>query len=263
MKQPRRLFAEPRKDDQSTHRHRLAIGVLGFVLPFLLPIISASRPTDGLSKWELLDSVSAYYYSGATVVFVGTLFALAMFLGTYKGYNTKDNWRDRTAATIACVAAIGVAFYPTAAPEELNPPTWWTPTTRTIHYVSAVVLFSSFVYFAIFRFTRSNPQRDGKISPEKRNRNRFYVVCGVGIVGCMLWAGSAMFTDAPIFWPESIALILFASAWLAKGHADWTAKSILSHAAYYTNKIVRGQGQPQSKMPKGKRKASVLRTRRT
>ena len=51
----------------------------------------------------------------------------------------------------------------------------------------------------------------------------FYRVCGAAMVGCIAWAGSALFTGAPIFWPEALALEFFAVSWLVKGRADRTA----------------------------------------
>ena len=35
----------------------------------------------------------------------------------------------------------------------------------------------------------------------------------------MLWAASSHFTNAPIFWPETIAIEAFAVSWLVKGKA--------------------------------------------
>ena len=39
------------------------------------------------------------------------------------------------------------------------------------------------------------------------------------MIVAVLWAASAMFTHAPIFLPESIAIIAFAVSWLTKGEA--------------------------------------------
>jgi hypothetical protein len=43
--------------------------------------------------------------------------ALALFRFTYRGYNNKYSWADRTASITAATAALGVAFFPTAAPD--------------------------------------------------------------------------------------------------------------------------------------------------
>ena len=39
------------------------------------------------------------------------------------------------------------------------------------------------------------------------------------MIAAVLWAGSSMFTKAPIFWPEVIAILAFAISWLVKGEA--------------------------------------------
>lgn len=216
------LFATPERDDLSSHRHRQFIGYLGLVLPLLLWVIAGWRHTAGLPRWELLSSVSAYYYTGAVAAFVGILVALAAFLVTYRGYDNEYKRSDRIAAIIASVAAIGVAFFPTCAPGNLALPSWWTPQTGTIHYISAAVLFSTFIFFSLFLFPKSKVRKGEPVPVDKRVRNLFYVSCGVVMLVCVFWAGSSYFTDAPIFWPEAIALEFFAVSWLVKGHADWT-----------------------------------------
>jgi len=79
------------KDDQdnSGYFHRLVIGVLGGALPFLLMVINYCRPLKDLS----LNSLSAYYYSGAVAAFAGVLFALTVYFFTYQGYkNERKGW---------------------------------------------------------------------------------------------------------------------------------------------------------------------------
>jgi len=216
------LFATSGSDDLSTHAHRQLIGWLGFLLPVLLWLMAGWRPTEGIERWEPLGSVSAYYYTGAVTAFVGVLVALAVFLFTYQGYNNEDRKRDRGFAIVAGVAAIGVAMFPTRAPEGVLAPSWWTPVTDAIHYVSAVALFASFIVFSLYLFRKSNVGKYELMPADKVKRNRVYVFCGAGMIGCMLWAGGAALADAPIFWPETLALEFFAVSWLAKGRAVWT-----------------------------------------
>ena len=80
-------------DGLSQRENRTVIGVLGLFLPVLLYVIAGLRPTTGLQAWILLNSVSAYYYTGAVGIFVGVLFSLALFLFTYRGY--VGVWADR------------------------------------------------------------------------------------------------------------------------------------------------------------------------
>lgn len=72
------LFPTGEPDDLSGHAHRQFIGSLGLVLPLLLWVIAGLRPTEGLPRWELLGSVSAYYFTGAVAAFVGILVAMVV-----------------------------------------------------------------------------------------------------------------------------------------------------------------------------------------
>lgn len=114
----RPLFHPKKDDDDSSPQYRLGIGILGFLLPFLLILTAGLRPTEGLKPWELLDSVSAYYYTEGMFYFVGILLALGVFLVMYRGYGNKHKLLDRYAVRIAGVAATAVAIFP------CEPPPW-------------------------------------------------------------------------------------------------------------------------------------------
>lgn len=211
-------FGEPL--DLSTNAHRQLIGYLGFFLPFFLYALAGLRPTRELPEWRLLGSISAYYYSGAVAIFVGVLFGLALFLLTYRGYS--DARADRVLGRLAAACAFGVALFPTAAPGSVTAPDWWNRTAQWIHLTSAALLFSCFALFSLWLFRRTNVPRGEPLPTEKRRRNLLFLVCGVVIVGCILWAGSAILRPHPIFWPEAIALWAFAVSWLVKGRAPQT-----------------------------------------
>lgn len=223
----------PEPDDLSSHAHRQFIGGSGLVLPLLLWVIAGLRPTPPLPRWALLNSVSAYYYSGAVAAFVGILIALAVFLFTYRGYANQYHRRDRVAAVVAGGAAVLVAFFPTAAPEGLSAPSWWTTRTGITHYGSAVMLFGAFTYFALFLFPKSKVKKGEPLPPDKQTRNRIYLVCGVGMVAALAWAAVAAATRRPIFWPEALALEFFATSWLVKGRADRTLVAAGQRTLYY------------------------------
>ncbi len=195
--------------------HRQLIGLLGLSLPVVLVVIAGILPTPELPRWKLLDSISAYYYTSATAVFVGILGALAVFLFSYQGY--EKDVADRRIGKIGGISAAGVAFFPTVAPDGLNEPSWWFNIMRNLHYVSAAALFIVFIVFSLWLFRRTSTPKGQALPPDKRRRNRIYLFCGIIIVICVLWAGSAVFTNARIFWPEAIALWAFAVSWLVKG----------------------------------------------
>ena len=205
----------PTAESLSQQAHRRLIGILGLLLPLLLFIFAGLRHTVGLPAWTPLNSISAYYYTGAVAIFVGVLFALALFLLTYPGY--KGVIADRLLGLVGGTAGILVALFPTSAPDGLSAPTWWSPYMRTVHYLSAVVLFVVFILFAIWLFRKSNIPRRGDRPLEKRRRDDICLASGIIMIASVLWAASSMVTHAPIFIPESIAIIAFAVSWLTKG----------------------------------------------
>ena len=205
----------PTAESLSQQAHRRLIGILGLLLPLLLFIFAGLRHTVGLPAWTPLNSISAYYYTGAVAIFVGVLFALALFLLTYPGY--KGVIADRLLGLVGGTAAILVTLFPTSAPDGLSAPTWWSPYMRTVHYLSAVVLFVVFILFAIWLFRKSNIPRRGDRPLEKRRRDDICLASGIIMIASVLWAASSMVTHAPIFIPESMAIIAFAVSWLTKG----------------------------------------------
>ena len=223
---PSRFFAPKRDDDQSSNRLRLLIGITGFAFPILLWLLNGWRLEAGQQRWATLSSVSAYYYTGAVSLFSGMLVALGFFLFTYKGFNNKSQRKDRIAAKIACVAALGVAFFPTGVPEGFKAFSWWTPPLGVVHFVSAAILFASFIFFCLFLFRQSNTKKGKPLSPDKKLRNGIYIFCGIAMLGCIVWIIIAEVRGSPIFWPEAIALELFAVSWLVKGRADVTIAAV-------------------------------------
>jgi len=228
------LFADSEPDDLSSHRYRQLIGGLGFFLPILLYVVAGVRPTEGLQNWALLDSVSAYYHTGAVAVFVGILAALGIFLVTYRGYDNPHKRWDRLTGGVAGIAVIGVALFPAKAPVGAANPSWWTSKTGAIHYGCALVLFSAFIVFSVILFPKTNTQNGTPLAPGKKARNLFYYLFGAGMLACMVWiAAVSVLSGGPIFWPEAIALECFALSWLLKGRADWTVAGAGRRALHY------------------------------
>jgi hypothetical protein len=190
------------------------IGVLGLVLPALLYLGAGIRPTAGLPRWSLLKSVSAYYYTGAVGVFVGVLFALSLFLITYRGY--KGMWADRIVGWIGGAAALVVALCPTEPPAGVTGPAWWSRATGYAHAAGAFVLFAAFIVFSLWLFRKSDKPNRRDRPPEKRRRDAACLACGLAMIVCVLWAASAGLRDQSIFVPEAIAIEAFAISWLVK-----------------------------------------------
>ena len=153
-------------------------------------------------------------------IFVGILFTIGWFLFAYEGYETRDN----IAGNLACFFALGVALFPTKG----------TGIIHTLHYISAIGLFVTLIYFSVYLFPKTGKggkpfacpkfrKRDG-LSQEKLNRNRIYVFSGfvmflclilIAIYKCLLdpW----FYKYAPVFWLEALMLVAFGFSWFVKG----------------------------------------------
>ncbi|QTD35839.1 hypothetical protein [Pseudomonas fluorescens] len=206
----------------SYHAQRKCIGILGVALPVVLAIgkIFFDIVILGSSKTGIESSISSYYYTNMSGVFVGILCGIGIFLFSYLGPDPGDR-RDNIAGNIACVSAVGVALFPTmpANPGPLS------TTIATIHFASAATFLLTLAYFSIFLFTRTDPNR--RPTRRKLLRNKIYRSCGWTIIITVILCIPAMQlptnhwldTCNPIFWLESTAVWAFGWSWLIKGEA--------------------------------------------
>ena len=196
---------------------RRFVGVLGVALPPGLMLIN-SYGFGG----ELLPSLSAYYYSGARELFVGTLSAIGIFLITYK---VAEINLDNTLSTVAGVTVVLVAVLPTKRPDEgigLTP--WqesWSETTLWIgHLVAAATFIASLAAISFF-FGEREDKRDktGMLSP--RFWRNYHRTCA-GIIGAaLLWCAATLLPNwepsRGLLIGETAAVLAFGASWLAKG----------------------------------------------
>lgn len=195
------------------------VGILGVALPFVL--VGGSRLLSDCT--EILPSISHYYYSNMTVVFVGILCAVSFFLITYSGYSRLDN----ILTNVAAVLCFGVAVFPT----DLERETDWLKYTNTfidadlhkLHFACAGLFFLILASMSIWLFTRSNKEQE-HLKPAKRMRNKIYVVCGVVmilsevVIGIRaIWFGDDVHNPTFVFWFETLMLVAFGVSWLTKG----------------------------------------------
>ncbi len=191
---------------------RKAVGIIGIALPFVLIIGKMAAQGGGIQS-----SISNYYYTAMRDVFVGSLCAIAVFLGAYRGYGKIDH----VAGNLACVFALGVALFPTApinaTPDQIA--------FGQLHITFAALLFLTLAFFALFLFRKTSPNKPP--TPQKLLRNKIYAICGTVIVLCVVLALSLnffpptvpIFKLSPLFWLEAIAIFSFGISWLVKGEA--------------------------------------------
>lgn len=192
---------------------RKAIGIIGTALPFVLAFGKILLEGPGIQS-----SISSYYHTEMRDVFVGSLCAIAVFLLSYRGYERKDD----IAGDLACIFAIGVAFFPTTP--DLN------PTSRDkliggLHLLFAALFLLTLAFFSLVLFRKTDLTKPP--TRRKQQRNVVYTVCGYTMLACIaliavvaLLPGNTPVKDLdPAFWLESIAVVAFGISWLTKGEA--------------------------------------------
>lgn len=207
---------------------RQCLGYLGLMLPVAL-LVGAHlfhRPVE--------PSISGFYYTQMTDIFVGTLAAIGVFLYAYKGYRKRPGeWiSDGLIARAAGTAAIVVALVPTTPRGSVNCSIIQClvgpQNGATIHYGAALLFFSMLAVFCLWMFPKSTPHK--RRSPQKLRRNRIYYGCGtvllVAMAGILIYFAllpkatqAALDRVAFLFWLESLGVWAFGISWLVKGRA--------------------------------------------
>ncbi len=207
---------------------RKCLGLLGLALPVAL-FLGAH-----LLHQPVEPSISGFYYTPMSDVFVGALAAIGVFLSSYKGYDKRPGeWiSDRLIARTAGLAAIAVALMPTFPRGPVSCTLVQclvgVKTAATLHYAAAILFFSMLAVFCLWMFPKSAPHHPR--SPQKRRRNRIYYGCGavllVAMVGILLYFAAlphAMQIRLDgylyLFWLETLGIWAFGISWLVKGRA--------------------------------------------
>jgi len=205
---------------------RKMVGVLGMGMPILL--YSFLYLDCGLIV--PLESISHYYFTRVSGIFIIILSLLGFFLIIYKGKNPTDFYISLAAGLFALLT---VLFPTNNITNTCCDPTKEYAVTvlkasafrMYFHYTAAALFFLCLSYMSLFLFTKSNkaPNERGR---QKIIRNRIYRTCGVIILLALLFlfAGSlklfptSYFKAYPLtFWMETIAIESFGLAWLIKG----------------------------------------------
>jgi hypothetical protein len=202
------------------------IGVLGMTMPLLLFILLYFD--NGLQY--PLESISHYYYTRVSGVFVITLSLLAFFMIVYKGKEPIDFY----ISLFAGVFALLVVLFPTNNITEICGDITKKYAVTILpksdfrmhfHYTAAALFFICLSYMSFFLFTKSN-KKPNERGFKKIIRNRIYRTCGVlmFLALLILFAGSlkiihpSYFKAFPLtFCMETLAIESFGFAWLVKG----------------------------------------------
>ena len=217
---------------------RKTIGVLGMALPFLLLLSLYIFTTFG----RPLESISHYYYTRVSGVFIGIMSILAVFLIIYKGKEPIDLF----VSLIAGVSALFVVMFPTGNITEICHDTTKAYSVTILsknafrenfHYISAGLFLSCLSYMSIFLFTKSDKTKEER-GVKKKIRNRIYRVCGVLMIFaitviflggfCKLIPEDIYQNHQLTFWMEALAVESFGFSWLIKGETLFKDKKIIN-----------------------------------
>ncbi len=208
----------------SFYRVRQALGFLGLAFPLLLFIGGM------LAESTLPPSISDYYHSTLRDIYVGTLFAIGVFLVSYRGHPRQpgDVLSDNITATLGGVGAFGLALFPNRLLEGFHPNVSQLALGEAYsqigHFASALLFLGAMAWLCLGRFART----------AKPARRRIYRFCGYVIVffGLAATVASVLRAAGPdaarqwilstgfIFWCEAMGIWAFGLAWLTKGRAD-------------------------------------------
>ena len=189
---------------------RLCAAALGIAVPLVL-VFAEPLAFDG--QPFVRGSLSAYYYSGARELFVGLIWAISVFLVTYKILEWS---REALLSTAAGLAAIVVAVFPTGRPGDgfaLTPLQEWLgeSVVEKIHFGAAAVFILALAWISSY-FAR---YRD--------RHQRLHWACAAIIALAAGLAVVAAFTGEPdkgILIAEWSAIWAFAASWLATVEFD-------------------------------------------
>jgi len=185
---------------------RKMVGIIGMALPVVLVLGRMILESHGI-----LDSISAYYYSVMRDVLVGSLCAIAVFLLSYR-----YSYLDDILGDLAGISAIGIALFPTA-PDKA---TEQQVIIGELHLLFAACFFITLAIFALVLFRRTKEP-----TPQKRQRNIVYTLCGITILACLVLIVLVdLLPDKillqpfhPVFWFEFLGIFAFGFAWFVKG----------------------------------------------
>lgn len=197
--------------------HRFFIGLLGFLLPFLL--VGFGFWVDGHPVPR--NSLSVYYYSGVGALFVGVLTTVAFFLIAYRLVELKivENWLS----ILAGLAVLVVVLFPTKRPDATVDPTplqrWKGDSFVTWFHVGGAVAFIVLIGVISLFFAAREHDRHRQ-DPGSGRLWWGHVVCTGVIWGGGLYILWTEFQGGPrwsVFAGEFAAFTAFGISWLTKG----------------------------------------------
>lgn len=212
----------------SQYRLRKTVGYLGISLPIVIFIVNAG----------LLSSISHYYYTSASIFFVGILFTFGLVLISYKGYKKDKEKKEKTSddliTSIAGISILITVLIPTKCTGSGSDLIFCEDgylfghndsMKGTIHLVTAALFLFLLGWMCVKQFTKN---QDEKL----KLRNSTYRICGYVVWSCIgmlvvlfglekiLSIDFNDYANGYTFILETVAVWAFGIAWLIKGKFD-------------------------------------------
>lgn len=218
----------------SDYRIRKLIGTLGLMLPITLP----------LSKWDVLASISHYYYDTvSSLIFIIVLSSFGLFLISYKGYKidkTSEKLSDDFLTNVGGLAALILVIIPTDCSDSMStsidyicengplPLLGHTSTLQnTIHLIAAGIFILCMGWMSRFKFTRGSDVKNHKLY--KWCGNTVFISVGLIVVFILIekvYDGAFFIKHYYVYIFETTAVIPFGISWLVKGKAIDDVKTL-------------------------------------
>jgi hypothetical protein len=195
--------------------NRLAVGLLGAVMPIIVIVGDASLFA---APHFPRSSLSAYFFSGLSVVFTGTLCVTGVFLITYMAPHR--NW-DNLISTAAGCFAICVAVFPTW-PDGANLPTpiqskLGHGTIEVLH-TGAATLFIALLAVMSWRFaSREGLRGNYKLATVHRACSAIMALSAAAAFGGKLLGIQHIGEWSALLLVELTCTYAFGVSWLLKG----------------------------------------------
>ena len=187
---------------------RVVIGVIGVLLPFVLVV--GNWVVFGQSR--ILASLSAYYHSDMRNWFVGSLWAIGSGLLVYLA--ARRNLADSVISFVAGLLAVGVALFPTNAPDTV------ATIIAKLHVAFAALLFA-LLGVICFRFGNRDGKREDR---SMRWRTTWWtvhrscaIVIWIAVVASVALAAVGSKNNHAVLVGETVAVLAFGFSWFLKG----------------------------------------------
>jgi len=161
---------------------------------------------------SILPSLSDYYHSDMRNWFVGSLWAIGSGLLVYLA--ARRNLADSVISFVAGLLAVGVALFPTNAPDTVS-------TTISILHVAFAALLFVLLGVICFRFGNRDGKREDRSVRWRITWRRVHrgcaVVIWVAVVASVALAARGSDDNYTVFVGETVAVLAFGFSWFLKG----------------------------------------------